>query len=257
MRGFHCACQGRETMRPCNGICVASRADRRDLSPSLKQLLGVDNLWCDTRTEQSAQKFVLWAGHVLEHRAAFEVSQCSCCRCSRRHVILCSRTASRSLQGQVMCTARHKCVFRTSSVETGLRRRLGHRSTGRRGNVKKPSSPAGAVTDLTVPCPGGAAWPVLRLLGAGALGRVVRPGGLPPCQLGAAGTPFNMQNQTHLTAYVTECVGALHCKPHCLAEYSWHCNNCRLHTFLDRAKQVKHEGSASPCCHHPAVSSRS
>ena len=46
----------------------------RDLSPSLRLLLGVDNLWCDTRTEQSAQKFVLWAGHVLEHRAAFEVS---------------------------------------------------------------------------------------------------------------------------------------------------------------------------------------
>ena len=45
----------------------------RDLSPSLKQLLGVDNLWCDTRTEQSAQKFVLWAGHVLEHRSAFVV----------------------------------------------------------------------------------------------------------------------------------------------------------------------------------------
>jgi len=52
----------------------------RDLSPSLRLLLGVDNLWCDTRTEQSAQKFVLWAGHVLQNRAAFEVS---CCFASR------------------------------------------------------------------------------------------------------------------------------------------------------------------------------
>ena len=52
----------------------AAQGRRRDLSPSLRLLLGVDNLWCDTRTEQSAQKFVLWAGHVLQHRAAFEVA---------------------------------------------------------------------------------------------------------------------------------------------------------------------------------------
>ena len=44
---------------------------RRELSPILKELLGVDNLWCDTRTEAAAQKFVLWAGYVLEARPTF------------------------------------------------------------------------------------------------------------------------------------------------------------------------------------------
>lgn len=39
---------------------------RRELTPSLKELLGVDALWCDTRTEAAAQRFVLWAGYVLE-----------------------------------------------------------------------------------------------------------------------------------------------------------------------------------------------
>ncbi len=40
----------------------------RDLTPVLKALLHVDNVWCDTRTEQNSQNFVLWAGYVLEQR---------------------------------------------------------------------------------------------------------------------------------------------------------------------------------------------
>ena len=35
-------------------------------------LLGVDALWCDTRCEAASQKFVLWAGAVLEQRQAFD-----------------------------------------------------------------------------------------------------------------------------------------------------------------------------------------
>lgn len=40
----------------------------RDLTPILKEVLRVDNLWCDTRSEQNSQNFVLWAGYVLEQR---------------------------------------------------------------------------------------------------------------------------------------------------------------------------------------------
>jgi hypothetical protein len=40
----------------------------RDLTPVIKSLLGVDNVWCDTRSEQNTQNFVLWAGYVLEQR---------------------------------------------------------------------------------------------------------------------------------------------------------------------------------------------
>lgn len=44
----------------------------RDLSPALTALLGVQNVWCDTRTEQNSQNFVIWAGYVLEQRWVFE-----------------------------------------------------------------------------------------------------------------------------------------------------------------------------------------
>lgn len=40
----------------------------RDLTPVLKSVLGVDNVWCDTRTEANSQNFVLWAGYLLERR---------------------------------------------------------------------------------------------------------------------------------------------------------------------------------------------
>lgn len=35
-------------------------------------MLGVENVWCDTRTEQSSQKFVLWAGYLLEAKQDVE-----------------------------------------------------------------------------------------------------------------------------------------------------------------------------------------
>ena len=40
----------------------------------LQQLLGVEAVWCDTRTEDSSQQFVLWTGAVLDQRDAFESS---------------------------------------------------------------------------------------------------------------------------------------------------------------------------------------
>lgn len=45
---------------------------RRQLSPPLKSLLGCDNVWCDSRTEEGSQKFVLWAGCILERREEFQ-----------------------------------------------------------------------------------------------------------------------------------------------------------------------------------------
>lgn len=47
----------------------------RDLSPVLRDLLGVQNVWCDTRTEQNSQNFVLWAGYILEQRCGL----CNAC----------------------------------------------------------------------------------------------------------------------------------------------------------------------------------
>ncbi|KAI8475841.1 MAG: hypothetical protein J3K34DRAFT_382443 [Monoraphidium minutum] len=46
----------------------------RDLTPALTRLLGVQNVWCDTRTEQNSQNFVIWAGYVLEQRSEIEVA---------------------------------------------------------------------------------------------------------------------------------------------------------------------------------------
>lgn len=40
----------------------------RDLTAAVKELLGVQRVWCDNRTEQANQSFVLWAGHLLEER---------------------------------------------------------------------------------------------------------------------------------------------------------------------------------------------
>ena len=40
----------------------------RELSGALKALLGVENVWFDARGEEAAQKFVLWAGAILERR---------------------------------------------------------------------------------------------------------------------------------------------------------------------------------------------
>ncbi len=40
----------------------------RDLTPAVTKLLGVRHVWCDTKSEQNSQKFVLWAGYLLEKR---------------------------------------------------------------------------------------------------------------------------------------------------------------------------------------------
>lgn len=40
----------------------------RELTPPITQLLGVRSVWCETKAEQHSQKFVLWAGHLLEKR---------------------------------------------------------------------------------------------------------------------------------------------------------------------------------------------
>jgi len=42
------------------------------LTPAVTKLLRVESVWADTRTETGSQKFVLWAGALLEHRADFE-----------------------------------------------------------------------------------------------------------------------------------------------------------------------------------------
>lgn len=46
----------------------------RDLSSVLQEVLGVEAVWCDTRTEDSSQQFVLWAGVVLEQRSTFRTA---------------------------------------------------------------------------------------------------------------------------------------------------------------------------------------
>lgn len=40
----------------------------RELTPIMAELLGVRSVWCDTKTEQNSQKFVVWAGYILERR---------------------------------------------------------------------------------------------------------------------------------------------------------------------------------------------
>lgn len=43
----------------------------RQLAPALKALLGCMDVWCDSRSEESSQSFVLWAGSVLSRRRVF------------------------------------------------------------------------------------------------------------------------------------------------------------------------------------------
>ena len=40
----------------------------RELTGPITQLLGVRSVWCETRVEANSQKFVLWAGYLLEKR---------------------------------------------------------------------------------------------------------------------------------------------------------------------------------------------
>uniref|UniRef100_A0A061QW88 Uncharacterized protein n=1 Tax=Tetraselmis sp. GSL018 TaxID=582737 RepID=A0A061QW88_9CHLO len=44
----------------------------QSLTPAVTELLRVENVWADTRSEAGSQKFVLWAGALLERRADFE-----------------------------------------------------------------------------------------------------------------------------------------------------------------------------------------
>lgn len=46
----------------------------RDLSVALKDELHVENVWCDTRSDDAAQRFVLWAGSLLERRADVQLA---------------------------------------------------------------------------------------------------------------------------------------------------------------------------------------
>ena len=36
----------------------------------VKELLGCVDVWCDSRSEESSQSFVLWAGSLLQNRRA-------------------------------------------------------------------------------------------------------------------------------------------------------------------------------------------
>lgn len=44
----------------------------REVTPAVTELLRVRSVWCDTKDEQTAQKFVLWAGYLLEGRNQVE-----------------------------------------------------------------------------------------------------------------------------------------------------------------------------------------
>lgn len=46
----------------------------RELAPALEALLGVLHVWCDSRSQESSQRFVLWAGYVLESRCALHAA---------------------------------------------------------------------------------------------------------------------------------------------------------------------------------------
>jgi hypothetical protein len=45
---------------------------QRDLVPQLRKVLAVQNVWCDNRSSESQEDFVLWSGRILNARAVFE-----------------------------------------------------------------------------------------------------------------------------------------------------------------------------------------
>lgn len=49
----------------------------RELAPALEALLGVQHVWCDMRSQESSQRFVLWAGYVLDSRCAPRTCHCT------------------------------------------------------------------------------------------------------------------------------------------------------------------------------------
>ena len=40
----------------------------RELASPVRDVLGVQNVWCDSRTEGDLQRFVIWAGGILQRR---------------------------------------------------------------------------------------------------------------------------------------------------------------------------------------------
>ncbi len=40
----------------------------RELTSPITELLHVRSVWCDTKAEVNSQKFVLWAGYLLEKK---------------------------------------------------------------------------------------------------------------------------------------------------------------------------------------------
>ncbi|KAG1674586.1 hypothetical protein FOA52_001835 [Chlamydomonas sp. UWO 241] len=44
----------------------------REVTSPVTELLGVRSVWCDAKSESASQKFVLWAGYLLEQRAKVE-----------------------------------------------------------------------------------------------------------------------------------------------------------------------------------------
>eukprot|EP00798_Chlamydomonas_sp_ICE-L_P005810 gene5810-6097_t len=57
-----------ERARVLNRVASTWQRRVRELGPAVSQLLGVPNVWCDTKSEMNSQKFVLWAGYLLERR---------------------------------------------------------------------------------------------------------------------------------------------------------------------------------------------
>ena len=53
---------------PCRFPTTCECVSCRELSPALSHLLGVEDVFCDSRSQEAAQQFVLWAGRVLQSR---------------------------------------------------------------------------------------------------------------------------------------------------------------------------------------------
>ena len=45
---------------------------QRDLIPVLREVLRVQNIWCDNRNTENQEQFVLWAGRILNARTVFQ-----------------------------------------------------------------------------------------------------------------------------------------------------------------------------------------
>ena len=52
------------TINVMHGTCTVCR----DLTAALQSMLGVEDVWFWSQTQQTSEEFVLWADRVLEHR---------------------------------------------------------------------------------------------------------------------------------------------------------------------------------------------